>query len=265
MQPGGIRCIQTGKTIRNAAVEGGEESLKLHSEGTVGGARGPERHSVILGRRRLLAGGAAAAVVPLFGPLGLARGATRHDLSFRALWQGSPVGVHRVKFQVKGDTLTVDTHIDMTVKFMFFTVFRLKHEAREVWQSGRLVSVTSATDHDGTRLHVSGGAVENGFRLVGEKGPFLAGADLLTSNSLWDSRIVRESRLIDVLYGGEVGLVAKPLGYQQVDTPQGPVGTSAYQMITPHFAGKIFYDRDQRWVKALMEVKGEAIEYALAT
>ena len=40
---------------------------------------------------------------------------------------------------------------------------------------------------------------------------------------------------------------------------------SRYQMITPHYAGSVFYDGDQRWVKALIELKGQTIEYALAT
>jgi hypothetical protein len=66
-------------------------------------------------------------------------------------------------------------------------------------------------------------------------------------------------------YGGEVGLAAKLLGEEQVDTPQGPVRASRYQIITPHYAGSVFYDRDQRWVKGLIELKGQTIEYALAT
>jgi hypothetical protein len=86
----------------------------------------------------------------------------------------------------------------------------------------------------------------------------------LTTNALWDSRIVREQRLIDVQYGGEVGLVAKPLGDEQVATPQGQVRASRYRMITPYYAGSVFYDGEQRWVKALIELKGETIEYALA-
>jgi hypothetical protein len=148
---------------------------------------------------------------------------------------------------------------------LFFTVFRLKHDAQEIWQSGRLVSVTSTTDRDGTHLQVSGNAVGDGFRIVGEDGPFLAAGHLLTSNSLWDSRIVHERSLIDVQYGGEIGLVAKLLGDEQVATPQGQVRASRYQMITPHYAGSVFYDGDQRWVKALIEMKGQTIEYALAT
>ena len=205
--------------------------------------------------------------MPLLGPLTSARAhaAARRDLRFRALWRGSAIGQHRVAFRMDGDRLVVDTHVDIAVRVLFFTVFRLKHDAQEIWQTGRLVSVTSTTNRDGTRLQVSGNAAADGFRIVGEDGPFLADAELLTTNALWDSRIVHEQRLIDVQYGGEIGLVAKPLGDERVDTPQGPVRASRYQMITPHYAGSVFYDGDQRWVKALIELKGQTIEYALAT
>jgi hypothetical protein len=220
-----------------------------------------------MSRRRLLGLAATAAAMPLLRPLPAVRAyaAAQRDLRFRALWHGSSIGEHRVAFKTDGDRLVVDTHIDIAVKVLFFTVFRLTHDAQEIWQSGRLVSVTSTTDRDGTRLQVSGNAAADGFRIVGLDGPFLAATDLLTTNALWDSRIVHEQRLIDVQYGGEIGLVAKLLGDEQVDTPQGPVRASRYQIITPHYAGSVFYDGDQSWVKALIELKGQTIEYALAT
>jgi Family of unknown function (DUF6134) len=220
-----------------------------------------------MSRRRLLGRAATAAAMPLLGPLSSARtyAAAQRDLRFRALWHGASIGEHRVAFGTNGDRLVVNTHIDIAVRVLFFNVFRLKHDAQEIWQSGRLVSVTSTTDRDGTRLQVSGNAVADGFRIVGEDGPFLAAADLLTTNALWDSRIVHEQRLIDVQYGGEIGLVARPVGEDEVATPQGQVHASRYQMITPHYAGSVFYDGGGRWVKALIEVKGETIEYALAT
>jgi uncharacterized protein DUF6134 len=205
--------------------------------------------------------------MPLLRPLLSVRAyaAAQRDLRFRALRHGSPIGEHRVTFQPDGDRLAVETHIDIAVKVLFLTAFRFKHEAEEIWHAGRLVSVKSTTDDNGTLLQVSGNAVEDGFRIVGEDGPFLAAGRLLTSNALWDSRIVRENRLIDVQHGGEIGLVTKPLGDEQVDTPQGPVRASRHQMITPYYAGSVFHDSDGRWVKALLELKGETIEYALAT
>jgi len=217
-----------------------------------------------MSRRRTLG---LVAAISLLAPRPSVRAyaAARRDLRFRALWHGSSIGEHRVAFGADGDRLVVDTHIDIAVRVLFFTVFRLTHDAQEIWQSGRLVSVTSTTDRDGTRLQVSGNAAADGFRIVGLDGPFLAATDLLTTNALWDSRIVHEQRLIDVQYGGEIGLVAKLLGDEQVDTPQGPVRASRYQIITPHYAGSVFYDGGQSWVKALIELKGQTIEYALAT
>jgi len=216
-------------------------------------------------RRRFLGLATAAAAIPLL-PLVPARAyaAARRDLRFRALRDGAPIGEHRVTFRPDGDRLTVETRVDIAVKVLFFTAFRFKHEADEVWQSDRLVSVKSTTNDNGTLLQVSGIAVADGFRIVGEDGPFLASAQLLTSNALWDRRIVREQRLIDVQHGGEIGLVVKALGDEQVDTPEGPVRATRHHMITPYYAGSVFHDSDGRWVKGVLELKGERIEYALA-
>lgn len=214
-----------------------------------------------ISRRRMLF---LVSALPLLGQLPFAHAATRRDLRFQALWQGSPVGEHRVAFRSDGERLTVDTHIDITVKVLFFTVFRLKHDSREIWQSDRLLSLSSTTERDGVHHKISGDAVRDGFLMAGGNGPFLAAAELLTSNSLWNSRIVREARLIDVQHGGEVGMVARLLGEEQVDTPEGQVRASRYRMITPYYAGSVFYDTQQRWVKALIESKGETLEYALA-
>jgi uncharacterized protein DUF6134 len=209
---------------------------------------------------------AAAAAMPLFGPFLAVRAsaATHRDLRFRVLRHGSPIGEHRVTFQPDGTRLTVETHVDIAVKVLFFTAFRFKHHAEEVWDSGRLVSVKSTTDDDGTLMQVSGHSVADGFRIVGGDGPFLAAAHLLTSNALWESRVVHEHRLIDVQHGGEVGLVTKQLGDEDVDTPEGPVRASRHHIITPYCAGSVFHDGDGRWVKGLIEMRGQSVEYALA-
>ena len=87
----------------------------------------------------------------------------------------------------------------------------------------------------------------------------------MTSNTLWDARIVRESHLLDAQRGGEMGLIARQLPDELVETPRGQVRASCYLLVTPLYAGRIFYDADNRWVKALFELRGENIEYALAT
>lgn len=236
-----------------------------------GASDGARSEGVDLGhvnRRRFLtvALAAAAATTSLLLPCPApTRAASPRDLRFRAMHKGVPVGVHTVAFRAEGERLTVTTHIDIAIKVLFFTAFRFKHDAEEVWQSGRLASVTSSTDDDGTRLRVSGYAAGDGFRIVGDDGPFLAEGHLLTSNTLWDSRLVHQLKMIDVQYGGEVGLVVKRLGDETVETPAGAVRAARHQIITPHYAGSLFYDPAGRWVKGLIEKRGEILEYALAS
>jgi hypothetical protein len=220
-----------------------------------------------MNRRHLLAAFTAAAAAPFFGSFRSVRvrAATPRDLDFRALHRGSQVGSHRIGFRSEDDRLTVTTDIDITIKVLFFTAFHVTHHAEEVWRGSRLVSVSSTTDDNGTSLRVSGYAADDGFRILGQDGPFLATANLLTSNTMWDPRLIRESKLIDVQHGAEVGMVSKQLGDEDVTTPQGVVRANRYQIITPHNAGSLFYDADGRWVKGLIEQQGEIVEYALAT
>ncbi len=219
----------------------------------------------IIDRRTLLGWGVAAAGLPLFGAISVARAATPPDIRFRAIHGGTTVGEHRVQFRSDGDYLVVTTHIDITVRILFFTAFRFSHDAVEVWQSGRLISVEGTTDDNGVQLSVTGSAVEDGFRITGVDGPYLAPPQLLTTNTLWDRRLLHESRMIDVQHGGEVGLVVKPRGEEDVATPRGPVRSRRFQIITPNYAGSVFFDRNWRWVKGLMERNGEILEYALAS
>ena len=216
-------------------------------------------------RRRMLGMASAAAVMPLIGSVFPAEtvAAGRPDIRFHTLYNGSPVGEHRVTFQAAGDRLTVTTHIDIVIKVLFFTAFDFSHDAVEVWQAGRLISVDSTTEDNGTQLIVAGAAILDGFRITGRDGPFMAAPQLLTTNTLWNSRLLRESKMIDVQYGGEVGLVVKPQGEELVATPRGRVAARRYQIITPNYAGTLFFDGDERWVKGLMERQGEVLEYAL--
>jgi hypothetical protein len=217
-----------------------------------------------ISRRRFLAGSAAAGAALCGVPIPV-RAASERDLLFRCLWQGSQIGEHSVAFSAEAGRLVVETHIEITAKVLFFTVFSLRHQGREVWQDGRLQAIAATTQSEGARLEVAGEAVGDGFRIVGKDGPFLAAGHLLTSDALWDSRIVEATRLIDAQHGGETGVVVKRLGEAEVETPRGRIRATQHRIITPYYAGSLFYDEAQRWVKALVEFKGETLEYALAT
>ena len=215
-------------------------------------------------RRNTLKVVAGAALQPLLAWPFRGHAAAPQDVSFQALRNGARIGVHTVSFRQDGERLVVTTHINIAVKVLLFTAFYLKHDAQEVWQGGRLMAVKTTTDDNGAKFQVSGSAVEGGFRITSEEGPFLASPQLLTSNMLWDTRLLRAQRLIDVQHGGVIGLAVKALGSAMVDTPRGAVRAERHHIITPHYAGTLFHDSSGSWVKALIEAKGEVVEYALA-
>lgn len=217
-------------------------------------------------RRQFLGKAATAAAAPFFMPfLPIPAGAESPlNVRFRVLVDGSPIGDHRIVFHEVGNLLVVETHINIEVMGLFGPVFQFKHNAEEAWDSGHLVSVRSTTNNNGTFSKVSGSAFVDGFHLVSENGPFLATKATMSSNALWDSRILLEKRLIDVQHGSEIGLVARHLADERVDTPWGSVKASRYRLITPFFAGSVFYDSNRRWVRAQIEVNGVTIDYALA-
>ncbi len=91
-----------------------------------------------MNRRRLLGITVAAAALPFIGSVTPARvqAAPPRNQSFWALYQGDRVGTHSVSFLPDGEDLIVVSHIDITVKVLFFVAYRYSHDALEVWRAG---------------------------------------------------------------------------------------------------------------------------------
>ena len=140
-------------------------------------------------------------------------------------------------------------------------VFRYQHECQDVWVSGQLLSLRSRTIEDGKRYAVEATA-PGGIRVVGPGGPLVVGSRLLTSNSLWNSLLVDQQRLIDAQYGGEIGLVVHRRGTESLAlAAKERLVTDRFQILTPHYGGLLWYDATGRWVKGSFEIRGEWIDY----
>lgn len=95
-------------------------------------------------RRGALIGLGAMAIA---GP---ARAATA-SRTFRIFRGDSDIGRHRLDARREGDgTIAVTIDIDIAVKVFGLTAYRYTLENTERWQAGRLVSVASRIDDDGT-------------------------------------------------------------------------------------------------------------------
>ncbi len=224
---------------------------------------------------RLAAGGIGLLACCHFAGPGAARAAIDKvnipaqptTLKFRVLWKGDDIGYHSTTIMPSADArgMTVTTRIAMKVKIGFITAFRYEHDSTEVWQDGLLKSLVSRTHDDGDDLAANGEATPNGFKAVGPDGPFTAPADSLTTNCMWLETMVGEKKLIDAQNGVVVGLVSKPLGEESVKVRGKNERAERHSILTPFVAGSLWYDADGNWVRSKLEIKGETLEYSLAT
>jgi hypothetical protein len=190
--------------------------------------------------------------------------AAPRDVRFRLLRGGSSIGTHTVTFHQDGAKTIAVVGVDILVRVAFINAFRYRHTSEETFQGGRLIAVRSTTNDNGRAYGVTGQATSDGFRIEGPGGPFMAPATLMTSNSTWNAAFVRQQALINVQQGGQCGLVASRVGTESVVAQGASVEATKYRAVTPHCAGHVWYAPDGRWVHAVLEMRGETVEYVQA-
>jgi hypothetical protein len=183
------------------------------------------------------------------------------DVRFRLLRRGSRIGSHAVAFRQDGARTIVSIEVAILVRIVWINVFRFRHSSEEVFEGGRLISVRSTTNDNGLIYGVTGRATREGFRMEGSGGPFIAPATLLTTNCFWDPAFVRQHALINTQQGGQCGLAASRSGAETVSVRGAPVETVKYRAVMPWCAGYLWYSTDGRWVHAVLEMRGESVEY----
>lgn len=92
-------------------------------------------------------------------------------IRFRILRQGSQIGTHRVAFSEADGELTAQTDVDIAVRLLGVTVFRLTHRFTEIWAGDRLRLATSRHDRNGTVTEMVARAAEGAILVQGPKGP----------------------------------------------------------------------------------------------
>jgi hypothetical protein len=228
----------------------------------------PDKQTSSIPRRALLMGGFAGAVSCAFPRV--AHAATAIDLPtaggnrrFSILYKGFRIGGHTISYASATGETRVDTKIDLSVKVAFLSVFAFSHHSQETWRAGRLISLNSETVEQGETLHVEGAAMPQGFRVISKGGPVIASSATLTSNSLWTPAMLDQATVVDAQRGGVVGVSARRFADEQIVIAGGSIRATRYTMITPHFAGTVWYDKANLWVRAEFERDGSKVEYQL--
>lgn len=184
-------------------------------------------------------------------------------IPFMVAMDGGPVGTHTLAFNRDGDRMVVDIDIRLEVGSII-TLFRYAHRNREVWENGRLVSLDTETDDDGTAYQVSGRASADGFRVTGGvEGDFVAPADVMPS-SYWNIGTVDQTRVLDTQRGRMIDVATEQVGEETIEAAGTIVRANRYRM-TGTLTVDVWYSYTGQWVKLAFNARGRDIEYTLAT
>ena len=125
---------------------------------------------------------------------------TSKSMSFSVYRNGSRIGDHRLVIEQVGQRTMVDIDIAFDVKFAFVTLYRYRHNNREVWDNQGLVNFKSTTDDDGERHVVAAERIGDMLHVAGTGSSLKVPASTLPT-TYWHRSFVDTNRWIDTQAG----------------------------------------------------------------
>ena len=172
---------------------------------------------------------------------------------YRVLRDGDEIGTHAMDFGQSGDRLTVDTHIAVELTAIGITVFRFRHEAREVWVQGGLQSLSSRTDDDGTERAVELRAAGNTLHVT-YNGKIREFPGPMLPASLWHPATVRQTVLFDGSRGKPRHVTVADRGEEIVPVGNDRIATHRYA-IAGELTREVWYGPDGHIVQVTFPTK----------
>ncbi len=194
-------------------------------------------------RRRLLGLGIAG-LLPL-----PAIAATSASRSFRIIRDGSDIGTHTLSATKGPNGFEIDITIRIAVKLLGITVYRYEMDNREVWSGGKLQSIQSRVNDDGTDDFVTARR-ENGKLMIDGSSFTGEAPDGIVTTSYYNKAFLDRRPWMSTQSGRLLSIsVAKG-------------GPSAYK-VSGDLVTTLEYDERGEWINSRFDAGGEAAFYEI--
>lgn len=167
---------------------------------------------------------------------------------FRVLLDQEVIGEHRFTVMTSGESRTVESRADFSVRVLGIPVYRYHHFASEIWRGNCLRQLSAETNDDGAVTQVSALLQENDSMKV------MVGADVRTvpgcimSFAYWNPELRQQKRLLNAQTGKEESVQLRRLADQPIEV-RGRTLTAARWRITGTAAPvDIWYSTDGEWL-----------------
>jgi hypothetical protein len=174
---------------------------------------------------------------------------------------GTPIGQQRIEFVNDGAKLRVLSHTELDVNLLGLSVYGFNQQVEEVRSGGKLMSLTSEADDDGTDRKVS--LSLQGDLLKGDyNGNNRAIDPTLITSLFWQKPPTGETQLIDTLRGKVRDVNVREVGAETLTLPVGRIETKHYQL-TGEWKRDLWYDANGILVAGQLLKDGATIRQEL--
>jgi hypothetical protein len=194
--------------------------------------------------------------------VGAAAQASAETTRFAIMRNGEQIGTHVFEVNRSGSEITVKTKLDLEVKVLFVTDYRLQSTGTERWVDGRLVALKTSTDRNGTRHAVTVSETPSGMQIQADGKAYHASADLIPS-SLWNAEVLRRTQVLDPQEGEILPMSVTDHGLQQLTLKSRSVKAHHYTLKSK-MSQDVWYDEQQRLIQVrIVGSDGSIITYHL--
>lgn len=191
-----------------------------------------------------------------------ARAAAPQTMNFQVLRDGDAVGSNVIRFEESGERLRVTIDTNIVVKIALIPVYRFEHHGQETWQNGRLTSLQSQTNDDGTRHQLQASADGMGLAITADGKHSAMPATALPA-SLWNPGIVHQKELLNTLDGSDMSIHVADLGSENV-LVRGRMRAARHYAVTGDLERELWYDDQGDLVRVRFKAQDDSkIEYVL--
>ena len=198
-----------------------------------------------------LTGVASAAGVPKDGVL-----------EFDIVRNGEAIGTHTYRFDCSGDRTEVRIKTDINFRLFFIPVYRFEHESKEIWQDGKLNSLESNTNENGTPVKLLVHRDEDSLMVYGEDGNLHVDREIIPA-SLWNRLVLDRSQTLTTISGNVKKFEVEYVGETELEVRGQKVMTQHFRL-TGEFERELWYDKDDVLVGVRFEASdGSTVAYVL--
>ena len=185
-------------------------------------------------------------------------------MNYAIMRNGDQIGTSTLRLHRNGRETTAEVVTHVQVKIAFVTVYRFDQTETERWVDGRLTSLHSVTDDNGTVHKVTAQSTSKGrdnVLSVEADGKVTEMDAAVMPVSLWNASLVQKTMALDTQDGSLIKLSVVDHGKEQL-VLEGQPKTAHHYSIHTTFPQDVWYDESRQLIKvALRGSDGSKIEY----